>query len=208
MKHIKRFNEAIVDWETDNLKDFYKEVKVKFKNSNHILVSDLREIASKYDIEVVNYETFYNELPTEKLKKDAPPKGVNLGLVNPVTNNLRIVCDGTSISEKKFNYLYHILKHENVHIGQMDRKSDRKSGEYLGDVRNSKAYFSNKDEIMAFSQSISDMIMNSKPNNMEEAIKELRKNGLWSHIKNSVDDKTKNRYKKYIYLYLEKELEK
>jgi hypothetical protein len=61
---------------------------------------------------------------------------------------------------------------------------------------------------MAFAQTISDMIMTFRPKNIEEAKKELKFNHLWNDIKRNVDDKTKKRYLKYIYLYLEKELQK
>ena len=42
---------------------------------------------------------------------------------------------------------------------------------------------------------------------MEEAIKMIETTPLWRPIQ-SVDEKTKKRYKKYIYLYLEREFEK
>jgi hypothetical protein len=78
----------------------------------------------------------------------------------------------------------------------------------MGDVSDKGSYFADKDEIMAFAQTISDMIMTFRPKNIEEAKKELKFNHLWNDIKRSIDDKTKKRYLKYIYLYLEKEFEK
>jgi len=182
MKHLKRFNEAIIDWETDNIKSFYQELKGrKFPLS----FSDLKEVGDMNDIEVVDYKTFYDELPNEEMKKDAPPRNAPRHLLD---------------------YIYHMLKHENIHIEQKRRNKDNK-GEFLGDVRNKKEYFSNKDEIMAFSQSISDMVMDMCPYNMQEAIKMIEKTPLWREIQ-ILDDKVQKRYKKYIYLYLEKEFEK
>ena len=34
MKHLRRFNEAIVDWESDNLKAFYEEAKKSLKKDS------------------------------------------------------------------------------------------------------------------------------------------------------------------------------
>ena len=80
MKHLKRFNEAIVEWETDNIKSFYQELKDKLDNLPRLKYTlsfdDIKEVGEKYDIEVVNYDTFLNDLPTEQMKADAPPKGV------------------------------------------------------------------------------------------------------------------------------------
>ena len=185
MKHLKLFKEAIVDWETDNIKSFYNELKDRLSNlpklQYAISFNDLKEVGEKYDIEVVDYDTFLNDLPTEKMKKDAPPR--------------------------LLDFIYHMLKHENVHVGQKSRKIDKSAGEYLGDVTKTKEYFSNKDEVMAFAQSVSDMIMDMNPKSLEDAIKMIERTPLWRPI-STTDEKTKRRYKKYIYLYLEKEFEK
>lgn len=205
MNHLKGFNEAIIEWETDNIKLFYKELKEK---GFPLYFEDIKKVGEKYDIEIVDYKTFLDELPTEELKADAPPKGVSIfGLVNPVTDKARIVINSEKIYERSLDYIFHILKHENVHIGQIKRKKDKKFGEYLGDVTNTKEYFSNKDEVMAFAQTVSDMIMDRNPKSIEEAIKMIKKTPIWGNIE-KVDDKTKKRYKKYIYLYLEREFKK
>ena len=212
MKHLKRFNEAIVEWETDNIKSFYQELKDKLDNLPRLKYTlsfdDIKEVGEKYDIEVVNYDTFLNDLPTEQMKADAPPKGVPaFGLVNPVTHKARLVINTNTIDKRLLDFIYHMLKHENVHVGQKSRKKDKNAGEYLGDVSKTKEYFSNKDEVMAFAQSVSDMVMDRNPKTMEEAIKMIERTPLWRPIQ-TVDEKTKKRYKKYIYLYLEKEFEK
>lgn len=207
---INKFNEAIVDWETDNIKDFYKDVLSIVDSNKSISLSELKEIGEKHDIEIVDYDTFLSDLPDEQMKKDAPPKGAIpvFGLVNPVTHKAIIVVQVPGLDKGLLNMAYHMLKHENVHVGQKSRKKDKSKGEYLGDIRDLKSYFSNKDEVMAFSQSIVDMIMDRSPKSFEEAKKELKYNRLWSDIKRNVDDKIKKRYIKYIYLYLEKEFDK
>ena len=205
MKHLKRFNEAIVGWETDNIKSFYNELKDK---NLPLSFSDIEEVGKKCDIEVVNYDTFLNDLPNEQMKKDAPPRGVPaFALVNPTTHKARIVLNINKVDKRLLDFIYHMLKHENVHIGQKSRKKNKNTGEFLGDVTKTKEYFSNKDEVMAFAQSVSDMVMDMYPKSLEQAIKMIDRTPLWRPIQ-TVDEKTKKRYKKYIYLYLEREFEK
>ena len=212
MKHLKRFNEAIVEWETDNIKALYQELKDKLSNLPRLKYTlsfdDIKEVGEKHDIEVVNYDTFLNDLPNEQMKKDAPPAVVPaFALVNPTTHKARIVLNTNKVDKRLLDFIYHMLKHENVHVGQKMRKKDKSSGEFMGDISKTKEYFSNKDEVMAFAQSVSDMVMDQKPKTMEEAIKMIERTPLWRPIQ-TVDEKTKKRYKKYIYLYLEREFEK
>jgi hypothetical protein len=226
MKHLKRFNEAIVDWETDNIKQFYQscldilehgsQPRDRFgRPAGKINFETIKRIGEENDIEVVDYDTFISELPTEQLKKDAPKKAEipYFGLVNPVTHKARLVIQIPDLRMPNLKFLYHMLKHENVHVGQKQRKVNKNHGEYLGDIKNLKAYFSNKDEIMAFSQSISDMLMDDipmigKPKDIEDAFKRMQNLPLWKSIKSNVDSETLKRYRKYIYLYLEREFEK
>ena len=209
MKHIKKFNEAIIDWETDNIKFFYEESKSLIDEKKYITRDELNDIGKKHGVEVVDYETFFSELP-ESHKETAPSKGIPVfGLVNRKTDKPRLVIQSDKIDNIILDQAYHYLKHENIHVGQISRKSKAiEKGEFMGDVSDKESYFADKDEVMAFAQTISDMIMTFRPKNIEEAKKELKFNHLWNDIKRNVDDKTKKRYLKYIYLYLEKEFEK
>ena len=100
-----------------------------------------------------------------------------------------------------------IIGHERVHAEQARRKGDI---EYkLPSPNDKKAYFSDKDEIMAFSWTIAnDLSKVSK--SVDSAINTLNKGfGLqggmiWNDIKRYCDEETIKRYKKYIYLYLDK----
>lgn len=210
MKYLKKFNEAIVEWETDNIKNFYKELKNKLNFTKSISFDFIAREGKKHNIEIVDYETFLKDLPTEKMRKDAPSRRIPMfALVNPNTNKIRLVMNVPHMDIEMLDFAYHVMKHENVHVGQRKSKSPGAPAEFLGDIRNSKKYFSNKDEVMAFAQSISDQIMNPKvPQTIEGAMDMLDKIGLYQYIKSTVDEKTLNRYKKYIYLYLEKEFKK
>ena len=212
MKHLKRFNEAIINYESDNVKAFYEELKKLIDASSRfeIPIKDVVKIGEKHDIEVVDYDAFYDQLP-ENEKKTAPPRRETpvFALINPITDKIRVVYTYIkSLNEMTLDHIYHMMKHENVHIGQISRQKKRPEGK-LPDPNDKKLYFSDKMEIMAFAQSISDMLMDENPKSVKDAIKELRFNPLWKDIKKAeVGEEVLNRYKKYIYLYLEKEFEK
>jgi hypothetical protein len=90
-----------------------------------------------------------------------------------------------------------------VHVGQWSRRRVHQAGPNPMDRA---AYFSNKDEIMAFSQSIADQLIAMGARTPQEAIKQLSSLRLYLDIKRNVDSRTLKRYHKYIYLYLEEEL--
>jgi hypothetical protein len=125
-------------------------------------------------------------------------------LVNPDTKIARGVFNVKEVDKRLLDYIYHMLKHENIHIGQSSKRSN--DGDIGGmNPIDKKSYFSNKDEIMAFSQSISDMLMDLNPKDIKSALSSLPRNPIWMDIKKVVDKDVLNRYKKYIYLYLQQE---
>lgn len=213
--NFRKANEAIVDYKSDNIKNFYNELVQTLEQRNdrqsgwgrnEVFFKEVVEVGKKHDVDVVDYRTFYNELPQED-KSTAPPQHAPVfALVNPVNNKPRVVINVPSIDRRMLDHIYHMLKHENIHVGQIARKKVHDRG--MVDPNSRKSYFSDKDEIMAFSQSIVDMLISQyKIKNYEDLRSKLRYNQLYSEIKRNVDTKTLNRYHKYIYLYLEKELE-
>ena len=218
-------NESIIEWESHNIKDFYKEVydiiSKDFDSKNKkatgvISINDLVSVGQKNNIEIVNYNQFYNDLE-DTLKAGAPPKNQPFfATVNEKTKKIRIVLNNEYFENNPWRILdtgfldkiYHMMKHENVHLGQLSRTAPRKLGG--DDVSDMGKYFSNKDEIMAFSQSIADDVMGMNPKDMEDALKKLYYYSRpWQDIKRTVKDhQLINRYKKYIYLYLKEEFKK
>jgi hypothetical protein len=113
-----------------------------------------------------------------------------------------------------------IIGHERVHQGQNSRRNIEFT---LVNPTNRKKYFSNKDEIMAFSWTIANGLFKNN-NSIQNAIKELDSEiitkpietlsstrirtpeykMIWNDIKRNCDEKTLKRYRKYIYMYLEK----
>jgi hypothetical protein len=152
---------------------------------------------------------------SEKYKKTAPPRSAPFfALVNPKTGNPRIVLNtcnfmGIDVGHINKNFFERfpigdILKHEHIHtIQQSKRKNINRS---LPDPNNLKSYFSNKDEVMAFSFSVAKELFDMFPNikNEKELFKSVNKVMLYNSIKRNVDDKILKRYNKYIFLYLEK----
>jgi hypothetical protein len=206
MKYIKRFNEAIVDYNNSEIDSLMKDIEES--NKKTFTIAELAELAEPYNIEIVNYDTFYDDLP-QRDKKTAPPRNTPFfALVNPVTKKPRIVFNMyTNIVYKSFFKqvpIGDILKHEQIHIGQYSRRPMETP---LPEPKDQKSYFSNKDEVMAFAFSIAKEVIAKYPNikTPNEGIIKLTNNGfrLYTQVKMSVDARTLKRYNKYIYLYLE-----
>ena len=151
MKYLKSF-EAIISPKVSN--GFLKEIESLLRRNRSIPVSKVKEIANKYDIEFVDYDTFYNELPDYD-KHRAPKKNWKIslfGLVNPISKKVRIVCSANNIDFPLFGWIRHIVEHESVHVGQQSKRTW--DPPYLPNPSDREEYFNNKDEVMAFSQSI------------------------------------------------------
>jgi len=224
MIHIRRFNENIIDFNTDNVKSFKKELfkELKKKGAGHgyfgppkgLNLQELKKIGDKYDIEVVDYETFFRELPTKEDQKTAPRKHGGppaFALVNPTTHKARVVLIAPKVDIGIGEMICHMLTHENIHIQQFAKIKAKKGklDDYdvaPGSPNDRKKYFSDKKEVMAFSHSIVDMLVNQQGcETFEECIKKLDRNPIWGDIRRSCDKDIQNRYKKYIYQYLKKE---
>ena len=208
MKHLKPFNifEAVIIptpiEDNANVNSF--ELAVAFGQRN--------------DFDVVDYDEFYNSL-SEENKKTAPPRrGVPFfALFNPIRRKAMFVLSDPNAARFIPNFkeiMLDIIGHERVHAEQSLRKG--KIDYKLPSPLDRKAYFSNKEEVMAFSFTIANGL--SKTNkSLETATRELdipfnpisamrpaEHTMLWSDIKRYCDEKTIKRYRKYIYLYLEK----
>ena len=175
------------------------------------------EFGQRNDFDVVEYDEFYNSLG-ESDKRTAPPsRGVPFfALFHPERKRpMFVVCDKNVFRFMPMKEIISdIIGHEKVHAEQAIRRGGLEFN--LPDPRDRKAYFSNKEEVMAFAFTIANGL--SKTNrSLEEAMRELdvpfntrsamrpaEHTMLWSDIKRNCDEKTIKRYRKYIYLYLEK----
>lgn len=168
-------------------------------------VARFREIAEEHGVEVVDYETFLEELPDEEYRAAAPPRRTPVfATVNPVSGSPRVVLQVPIVDQRLWDYVFHMLKHEGIHVQQWSRREVHPSG--LWDVRDRGAYFSQKDEVMAFSHSIVDQLLGMGARTPEEGMGRLGRVRLYQDIRESVSKKILKRYHKLIYLYLLKEL--
>ena len=175
------------------------------------------EFGQRNDFDVVEYDEFYNSLG-ESDKRTAPPsRGVPFfALFHPERKRpMFVVCDKNVFRFMPMKEIISdIIGHEKVHAEQTVRRGGLEFN--LPDPRDRKAYFSNKEEVMAFAFTIANGL--SKMNrSLEEAMRELdvpfnprsamrpaEHTMLWADIKRNCEEKTIRRYRKYIYLYLDK----
>lgn len=193
--------EAIIDWRSQELEDFEEAV---LSARLPISTEEFAEIGAEYGIEIVDYDTFYAEL-SDAHRESAPPRGVPaFATVNPDTLRPRVIVNVPRIDMRLFDYIFHMLKHEMVHVGQWSRRAVQREGGPNPTDRT--AYFSDKDEIMAFSQSIVDQMIKMGARSISQGMGFLPQIRLYLDIRRAVDQSVLNRYHKYIYLYLEQEL--
>jgi SAM-dependent methyltransferase len=213
--NFRKTNESIIDYQSDNIKAFYDELVELLDQRNsrqsgwgrsEISFDRVVEVGKKHGVDVVNYRKFYYELPEADKSTAPPPNAPCFALVNPTNDLPRVVSNVPSIDRRMLDHIYHMLKHENIHVGQISRRPVRQRS--MVNPNNRKEYFSDKDEVMAFSQSIVDMMVNQGFRTKEDLVKKLKYNPLYNDIKRSVDKDILNRYHKYIYLYFEKEINK
>lgn len=168
----------------------------KMELEGDIDIKALEDFAKKNGIKFINSNLIKN---TKKNPKPPNfPKGPPFySFFDPKTKKITFVINNNyNIIPSKKEFLA-IIGHENIHK-QQDEKNPLPSANY----KDEKSYFSNKYEIMAFAWSIaSDINLNGLP--IEKNIKYLNDNRLWYKIKSVVDNSVKNKYLKYIYLYLE-----
>lgn len=169
------------------------------------------EFGQRNGFDVVGYDEFYNSL-SEENKKTAPPRmGVPFfALFNTIRKKPMFVLADANAARFIPNFkeiMLDIIGHERVHAEQSLRKG---SIDYkLPSPLDRKSYFSNKEEVMAFSFTIANelsKVTRSAKAGMEKLQKGIggQAGHLWYDIKRYCDEKTINRYRKYIYMYLDK----
>jgi hypothetical protein len=176
------------------------------------------EFGRRNGFEVVDYDEFYNSLG-EADKRTAPPRRGTpfFALFHPIRKIPMFVLadpNATRIIPNFKEIMLDIIGHEMVHSEQLRRRGGIEFA--LPDPLDKKAYFSNKEEIMAFSFTIANDLAKTQ-SNPEEAMKELDRvtpfsprgpqyKMVWDSIRRNCDEKTIRKYRKYIYMYLTKML--
>jgi hypothetical protein len=178
-------------------------------------------MGKKYDVDIIKLNDYMDNLPSDDENLSIPSDDdmrqmPMFGYVDPRTNKITIVFSN-NVTHFMLQFLFffkQILKHESVHLGQASRRPSQTTGEYFGDVMDRKKYFENKDEIMAFANTlVSNFMVFKKPETLDDAKRIMKKylrdkeDRMWVEIKNNVDNETLKKYLKYIYLYLEQEFD-
>lgn len=190
-------------------------------NNNSVVNSfeSLVRYGHENNFDVVNYDEFYNSLPEDDKKTSPPRHGVPFfALFHPINKKPMFVLVDPNAARFIPNFkeiVDDIIGHEKIHGEQTRRKGDIEYS--LPSPTDKKAYFSNKEEIMAFSWTIANGLskrhrdIKSAMNSLDEEFVIHRGMGMrpeehkmiWNDIKRYCDEKTIKRYRKYIYLYLE-----
>lgn len=210
IKKIEQYIKEAVITEV-NYDDLISEIEEVGTVDDFVSMSELKYIGNKYEVDIVDYDTFYASLEGDEDRKTAPPKGRApfFGFYNMHNKRPTIVIDGENrngnVNVRMITafpphpgLFKEMLEHESVHLGQFSRnKSDKYT---LPNPGNREGYFSDKNEIMAFSQSLAKFAFN-KNTNKNTLMRIISRHPLWNDIKSNVSEKTLKRYKKYIYLY-------
>lgn len=202
MKYLKRF-------------ELFEAIIIPQKIESDLTINsfdDLVEYGKKNEFDVVDYDDFHNSL-TDADKKNAPPKvGVPFfALFHPERKVPMFVLNDEKVIQRIPNFkeiVDDIIGHEKIHKEQSIRKGDVEYS--LPNPIEQNKYFSNKEEIMAFSWTIANDL-SKKSQTVEDAIHRLDTKGfeksqwkqIWSTINRVCDENILKRYRKYIYLYLE-----
>jgi hypothetical protein len=193
LKYFKTFEAVIMP----------RDIKVGLRGTEW---EDLQEYARENNCEIITYDEFWEKLP-EKYKSDAPPRGTPFfGFYDSIHRMPTIVCSPLFFKHMPVHMansmLGDVMRHEVIHAKQHEKSGYR---EYiLPKPKDPESYFSDKNEIMAFSWSIANELSKYR-GDFDSAIKGLNSNPTWNRIKFAIgrDSNIKNRYLKYIYLYLE-----
>jgi hypothetical protein len=201
MKHLKPFN-------------IFEAVIIPSKIEDNAQVNSFEsavEFGQRNDFDVVGYDEFYDSLG-EADKKTAPPRqGVPFfALFHPIRKKPMFVLADANAARFIPNFkeiMLDIIGHERVHSEQTRRRGGIEFS--LPNPMDRKAYFSNKEEIMAFSFTIANelsRVVRSATEGMEKLQRGVggQSGHLWNDIKKYCDEKTIKRYTKYIYMYLDK----
>ena len=198
MKYLKSFKEAVIH-------------PPKLENDFQInSFEDLVEYGNQNDFDVVDYKDFYDSL-SDVDKKTAPPRGVPFfALFHPQRKKPMFVLNNPMMARMpNFKTIVDdIIGHELVHAEQTRRRGGIEFN--LPSPTEQEKYFSNKEEIMAFSWTIANDL-SKESRTLNDAIKRLDARGfdrgqwkqMWSTITRVCSNDVIKRYRKYIYMYLD-----
>ena len=212
MKHLKRFNEAVI-------KPYdFTDALDKVKSMKEITLEDLKEIFDHMNVEFVNVDYFKSKLQTKKeielVPVNMPPLlgGIRWGAHNVYTNKMYICIEERAFlnsingpqKDKMLDFLEEVLRHESVHKQQAQKRPDITIRNLERSPNDPKKYFGSTDEIMAYADSF---IVQCRKKGLtdDDIIDALRGGNKVSWIQNvysKMDLEAQKRFKKYVYQYI------
>lgn len=167
----------------------------------------LRRLFDDTGVLVLDWQGFWQRLsPAQRQGAPQPGRVPFFAMLDPLTGQPAVVLDAPFVPPMAFPRLLHMLGHELVHAEQL-RRRPAELGVGGWDLRDREAYFSDPDEVMAFSHSIADELLSMGVLTPAEGAEKLRSTGLWREVQHWVKNpKVLNRYRKYVWLYLQQAL--
>lgn len=181
--------------------------EILYKYNNILKNTNPQDITSNLNSELNPYHIYFgdielfNRTARELDKAWVPPKG-SFAYTNPDTGSILFINLIPSVSIFKA-----ILRHEAVHRGQAERfKSKNPQSNFLTNIKDISSYINNKQELMAYAQSLSDNLKDyyKDRNKILKVIKTKSDPDLRIHLRKLKDDKTRQRFLQYLYQYITK----
>lgn len=196
---------------------------LKRDRSTFNTLEDINLATEKYGIKFADFDTFYGSLEKDIEKKLAPKElvligGVKFALFNKYQNTIMIVVEPEVFLEFLRNsprlegflgFLKEVLRHESIHLQQVDRMKDKSS--YVLDsspTHNAKKYWTEKREMMAYAQTLLDHLADQGLGK-EEILKKIQggeeiKSWVWNVYSKVLDPEQMKLFRKYLYQYWER----
>lgn len=201
--------------------DFNKYIlKLKEEQGNISNLNDVNEIFEGSQIHFSDFDEYYDSLTNEKEKLVAPKNlmlmgGIKFALYNTNIDKINVVVvprmflDYINSNENKkdfYNFLKLILRHESIHLQQVNKMGKDRYVLDASPTDNPKKYWASQTEIMAYAQSLIDDLHNNGYDNseIENFLRKEKNIKSWIHnvYKQVLDDGQYKKFMKYVYLYL------
>lgn len=211
---FQSFNESVI-------KPYdFTEIISNIKSMSNITMYELKDMFIDLDVEFIDIDYFKSKLQTDKEIELVPVNmphimpGLRFAAHNVYTNKMYIcvVEDkfietlNSPIKNNLLDLLEEILRHESIHKQQAEKRPNIQIRNLENSPMKMKKYFSSTDEIMAYADSF--ITQCRKKGLSDDKILDLLKTGKKSSwvqdVYNKMDPEVQNRFRKYVYQYLDK----
>jgi hypothetical protein len=212
--NFKSFNETVIEPYDFN------EIISNIKSMRSITMDELKDMFVDFDIEFIDIDYFKSKLQTDKEIELVPVNmphimpGLRFAAHNVYTNKMYIcvvedifieTLNGP-IKNNLLDLLEEILRHESIHKQQAEKRPNIQIRNLENSPMKMKKYFSSTDEIMAYADSF--ITQCRKRGLSDDGIVDLLKTGKkasWvQDVYSKMDTEVQNRFRKYVYQYLDK----